>query len=115
MIRSFFLTLGAFATPFGVQAQERDNNEDRASDAPKRCVSPTVLVSPFNNSPGALEQSRIAATTVEAVRHGRGEAALRICKTSALAPEISEVEGVDEEPLTEEELRELDPEAAPRR
>lgn len=100
------LTLAAL--PFAALAQDRD---EAPRAAPERCVAAQVLVPPFNNSAGAMEQSRIAATTVEGIRHRRGEAAFRVCKTSAIAPEFSELEGGEEKPLTEEEMRELDPEA----
>lgn len=110
-----FVTAGLAlsALPCALSAQDYSaDNENR--DAPfERCVSATTLVPPFNNTPGALEQSRVAATTVETIRHCRGEAAYRVCKTSALAPEISEVQGIDEKPLPDEEMRELDPEGMP--
>ena len=103
--------LAVCALPFAALAQDAREYDREREAAPERCVSATVLVPPFNNSPGALEQSRVAATTVENIRHRRGEAAYRVCRTSAIAPEISEIEGVDEEVLTEEEMRELDPDA----
>ena len=106
--------LAVLALPVAVLAQDHSEHESERKAAPERCVAATVLVPPFNNTPGALEQSRVAATTVEGIRHRRGEAAYRVCKTSAVAPEISEVEGVNEKPLTEEEMRELDPETATR-
>ena len=100
------------ALPAAVLAQDDRADGDARSDAPQRCVAAQVLVPPFNNSAGAMEQSRIAATTVENIRHRRGEPAYRVCKTSAVAPEFSEIEGVNEEPLTEKEMRELDPDTA---
>lgn len=109
------LALGALcvALPISlVSAQDRPADEGDRDAKTERCVPATVLVPPFNDSPGALEQSRIAATTVENIRDRRGEAAFRVCRKSALAPELSEIEGVEEEPLTEEEIRELDPETA---
>ncbi|MBX7533529.1 hypothetical protein K3165_11400 [Qipengyuania sp. 1XM1-15A] len=109
------LALGALcvALPISlVSAQDRPADEGDRDAKTERCVPATVLVPPFNDSPGALEQSRIAATTVENIRDRRGEAAYRVCRKSALAPELSEIEGVEEEPLTEEEIRELDPETA---
>ena len=106
--------LALASLPLAAFAQDHDDHADPREAAQERCVAATVLVPPFNNTPGALEQSRIAATTVEEIRHRRGEAAYRVCRTSAVAPEISEIEGVDEEPLTEEEMRELDPETATR-
>lgn len=108
------VALAAIALPVAGLAQDHSELGSERNAAPERCVAATVLVPPFNNTPGALEQSRIAATTVEGIRHRRGEAAYRICKTSAVAPAISEVEGVDEKPLTEEEMRELDPETKTR-
>lgn len=93
--------------PAAATAQDRD-----ADEQPERCVAASVLVPPFNNTAGAMEQSRVAATTVEGIRHRRGEAAYRVCKTSAIAPEFSELEGVNEKPLTEEEMRELDPDTS---
>lgn len=104
--------LAVLALPAAVFAQDHREQERERDAAPERCVAATVLVPPFNNSPGALEQSRIAATTVEGIRNRRGEAAYRVCKTSAVSPEFSELEGVSEEPLAAEELRELDPDAA---
>ena len=74
----------------------------------ERCVSPTVLVPPFNNTSGALEQSRIAATTVEDIRQERGEDALRVCRTSATMPELAEIDGSREAPLTKEEYKVLE-------
>lgn len=112
----FKLALGAVFVAMPVSflsAQDRADDMREDDQRPERCVSATVLVPPFNNTPGALEQSRIAATTVEGIRERRGEAAYRVCKTSALTPELSEIEGVEEEPLTEEEMRELDPDAPP--
>jgi hypothetical protein len=110
-----FITAGLAlsALPCALSAQDYSaDNENR--DSPfERCVSATTLVPPFNNTPGALEQSRVAATTVESIRHRRGEAANRVCNTSALAPEISQVQGIDEKPLTDEEIRKLDPQGTP--
>lgn len=109
------LALGALCVALPISlasAQDRPADEGDRDTKTERCVPATVLVPPFNDSPGALEQSRIAATTVENIRDRRGEAAFRVCRKSALAPELSEIEGVEEEPLTEEEIRELDPETA---
>lgn len=106
------IAFAALCLPLAAQALDRSEDEGRLAGAKERCVAPTVLVPPFNNSPGALEQSRVAATTVESIRDEHGEPAYRVCKTSAIAPEISEIEGVNEEPLTDEEMRELDPEVA---
>lgn len=107
--------LALVTLPAAVLAQDHAEYKEAVQaemiNAGERCVSPVVLVPPFNNSPGALEQSRVAATTVESVRERRGEAYYKVCKSSALTPQISEIEGVDEEPLTEEEMREIDPEA----
>ena len=110
------LALGAMCVALPISlasAQDRPVDEGDRDAKVERCVPATALVPPFNNSPGALEQSRVAATTVENIRDRRGEAAYRVCGKSAVAPELSEIEGVEEEPLTEEELRELDPETAP--
>ncbi len=101
---SGFVGLIALAVSGVASAQD----EEQRDSGPQRCVSPTVLVPPFNTSPGALEQSRIAATTVEDIRQRRGEEAVRVCRKSALSPELSELEGVDEEPLTEEEYEVLE-------
>ena len=103
--------LAVLALPAGVLAQDHREHEAERESARERCVAATVLVPPFNNTPGALEQSRIAATKVEEIRHRRGEDAYRVCRTSAMAPEISEIEGVEEEVLTDEEMRTVDPEA----
>ena len=106
--------LAVLALPAAALAQDHSEHDGERKAAPERCVPATVLVPPFNNTPGALEQSRVAATRVENIRNRRGEAAYRVCKTSAVAPEISEIEGVNEKPLTEEEMREIDPETATR-
>ncbi len=106
-------SLALSALPCALSAQDYPADNENRDTAPERCVAATTLVPPFNNTPGALEQSRVAATTVESIRHRRGEAAYRVCKTSAVAPEISEAQGIDEKPVTDEEMRELDPEGAP--
>ena len=84
--------------------------EERAPEANsvERCVSPTVLVPPFNNTAGALEQSRIAAIAVEDIRQERGEDAVRVCRTSAVMPELAQIDGSQEAPLTKEEYEVLE-------
>jgi hypothetical protein len=110
-----FVTAGLAlsALPCALSAQDYSADNENRDTPPERCVSATTLVPPFNNTSGALEQSRVAATTVESIRYRRGEAAYRVCKTSAVAPEISDAQGIDEKPLTNEEMRELDPEGTP--
>ena len=110
-----FVTAGLAlsALPCALSAQDYSSDNENRDTTFERCVSATTLVPPFNNTPGALEQSHVAATTVESICHRRGEAAYRVCKTSALAAEISEAQGIDEKPLTDEEMRELDPEGMP--
>ena len=102
---SVFAACGALALSFTAHAQTEEEGTPVAS---QRCVSPTVLVPPFNNTPGALEQSRVAATTVEDIRQRRGLDAVRVCGKSALSPELSDLDGIDEEPLTEEEYQVLE-------
>lgn len=57
---------------------------------PRRCISPLAIAPPFNDTPEAKEQSRVAATAIA------GEA---VCKTSAVAPEISELQHGPEKPV----------------
>ena len=54
----------------------------------RRCVAPQSVVPPFNNTPEAMEQSRIAATIV---------AGDSVCKSSPLMPELSEIQHGAEE------------------
>ncbi len=61
----------------------------------KPCVPAQLLVPPFNNTPEAMDQARIAAAAVA------GEA---ICRTSAVAPAISELKHGAEEPIIPEDI-----------
>ena len=86
-----------FAYPSSAQESAVNSTETGAEvTASDRCVSPTQIVPPFNNSAEALEQSRIAATEVEAIRRVRGESRHTVCRTSAMIPELSDLEGMDE-------------------
>ena len=95
----------ALAAPFAAHAQDADQTADLPNETTTRCVSATVLVPPFNDTAEALEQSRIAASTVEEVREANGEDAVPVCRTSAVMPELAEIEGLDEEVVTEEDMR----------
>lgn len=73
--------------------------QDRADDGPVACVPAQAIVPPFNNTAAAMEQSRIAATAVMAESARRGDRDIPVCRTSAVAPQVSEVEGVNEVPV----------------
>ena len=64
--------------------------EEEARTEPRRCTPAQVVVPPFNNTPEAMEQSRVAAT----ILHGD-----QICKSSAVFPEKSLIEHGEEEPV----------------
>lgn len=49
----------------------------------RACIPGTAIVPPFNNTPEALDQSRVAARQI---------AGDSVCRTSAVAPELSELE-----------------------
>lgn len=102
-----FLAMAALVLPLAVQAQDGGMDAEAVADGvaqqKRACVSPTVLVPPFNSSPEALEQSRIAATRVEATRASAGLSSVDVCRTSAITPQISRIEGVEEEVIVVEE------------
>lgn len=62
--------------------------------ATRTCTPAQTVVPPFNNTPEAMEQSRVTATIL------RGD---KICKTSALFPEKSVIEHGEEQPVLPEE------------
>ena len=64
--------------------------EGEAPSAPRACTPAQVIVPPFNNTPEAMEQSRVAATVL------RGD---EICKASAVFPEKSLIEHGEEMPV----------------
>ena len=103
-IRRAFVVL-ALALPFAAHAQDVDDTDDLPAEATTRCVSATVLVPPFNNTAEALEQSRIAAITVEETREANGEEAVPVCRTSTVMPELAEIQGVHEDVVSEDEMR----------
>ena len=74
-------------------AQEPVEEGDQRA-APRVCTPAQLLVPPFNNTPEAMEQSRIAATLL------RGD---EICKTSPIFPEKSLIEHGEEQPVLPEE------------
>lgn len=64
--------------------------EQPAAGPPRRCLPAHAVVPPFNNSPEALDQARVAATMIA------GEA---VCQTSAVSPELSQLKHGAEEPV----------------
>lgn len=82
-----------------VTAQEEPVDEPEAAreapEAPRTCTPAQVLVPPFNNTPEAMEQSRVAATIL------RGD---EICRTSPLFPEKSVIEHGEERPVLPDEV-----------
>ena len=88
----FVSSLALSATPS--LAQDADAPVEEDSREVRKCVAPQVIVPTFNNTPEAMEQSRIAATIV---------AGDQVCKTSALNPELSELQHGPEEALVPDE------------
>ena len=84
--------LALSATP--ALAQDEEAQADAPREVPAKCVAPQTVVPPFNNTPEAMEQSRVAATIV---------AGDSVCKGSALTPELSEIQHGPEEPVVPEE------------
>ena len=75
-------------------AVEPDAPVEEDSREVRKCIAPQVIVPTFNNTPEAMEQSRIAATML---------AGDLVCKTSALNPELSELQHGPEEALLPDE------------
>lgn len=88
----FVSSLAVLATPS--LAQDADAPVEEDSREVRKCIAPQVIVPTFNNTPEALEQSRIAATIVE------GD---QVCKTSPLNPELSELQHGPEEAVVPDE------------
>ena len=84
--------LALLASPSFAQDAEATSEED--SREVRKCIAPQVIVPTFNNTPEAMEQSRIAATIV---------AGDQVCKTSALNPELSELQHGPEEAVVPDE------------
>lgn len=61
-----------------------------------------VIVPPFNNSPAAMDQSRVAATIVMRGKTGAGGKPVRVCQTSAVSPELSRLKHGNEVPVDPE-------------
>ncbi|MFN2100837.1 hypothetical protein [Altererythrobacter sp. MF3-039] len=76
------------------------------------CIAGQVIVPPFNNTPAAMDQSRIAATAVMRSNARSGSKSVRVCQTSAVSPEISELKHGNEVPVDPEYEPEDAPEAA---
>ena len=88
----FVSSLAVLATPS--LAQDADAPVEEDSREVRKCIAPQVIVPTFNNTPEAMEQSRIAATIV---------AGDQVCKTSALNPELSELQHGPEEAVVPDE------------
>ena len=88
------LSLIAIASAAPALAQDEEARADAPREAPAKCIAPQTVVPPFNNTPEAMEQSRVAATIV---------AGDSVCKGSALMPELSEIQHGPEEPVVPEE------------
>ena len=88
----FVSSLVVLATPSLAQEADTPVEEDRREV--RKCIAPQAIVSTFNNTPEAMEQSRIAATIV---------AGDQVCKTSALNPELSELQHGPEEAVVPDE------------
>ena len=58
----FVSSLAVLATPSLAQDADAPVEEDRREV--RKCIAPQVIVPTFNNTPEAMEQSRIAATIV---------------------------------------------------
>lgn len=96
-MRSSIFLLGLMATP--LLAADGPAAE---VEAPVACLPAHVVVPPFNNTAEAMEQSRIAATVVMDADARAGKKAVRVCRKSAVAPRVSEIEGVNEVPVDPE-------------
>ncbi|QPC99853.1 hypothetical protein [Qipengyuania soli] len=92
-----FSALAMLAVPAFAAQEPADQHAEATHDAhpaPRTCTPAQTVVPPFNNTPEAMEQSRVAATIL------RGD---EICKTSALFPEKSVIEHGEEQPVLPEE------------
>ena len=69
-------------------AQDQPASPEPDAPAARKCIAPQAIVSPFNNTPEAMEQSRVAATIV---------AGDSVCRSSPLMPELSEIQDGAEE------------------
>lgn len=70
-----------------------------SASEPVACVAGQVIVPPFNNSPAAMDQSRVAATIVMRGKAGAGGKPIRVCQTSAVSPELSRLKHRNEVPV----------------
>ena len=86
------LPLLASPTLAAGDAAEQEEAE-KLPPLPRVCTPAQAVVPPFNNTPEAMEQSRVAATVL------KGE---EICKTSPIFPEKSVIEHGEEEPVLPE-------------
>ena len=84
--------LALLASPSFAQDPDAAGEDDRREV--RKCIAPQAVVPTFNNTPEAMEQSRIAATIVA------GE---QVCRTSALIPELSELQHGPEEAVVPDE------------
>ena len=92
-MKLWFLALSATILATPLVAADRDTDE------PQACVPAHAIIPPFNNSPEAMDQSRIAATIVMDGQARRGGRRVPVCRTSAVAPQVSQIEGVNEVPV----------------
>lgn len=92
-----FSALAALAVPSVAANEPSDRTAETTHEtnpAPRTCTPAQTVVPPFNNTPEAMDQSRVAATAL------RGD---EICKTSALFPEKSLIEHGEEQPVLPED------------
>ncbi|MBS7670480.1 hypothetical protein [Croceicoccus gelatinilyticus] len=82
----------------------------RDREAPRDCVLPQQIAPSFNNTPAAMEQSRIAANTVRKAHRARGGAMAPICG-SEHDPRSLEVVEQEDLPVSEEPMAHDAPEA----
>lgn len=94
----FVSSLTLLAAP--ALAQDDDTPVESSEQAPRKCIAAQVIVPTFNNTPEAMEQSRIAATIV---------AGSEVCRTSTLIPELSELKHGPEEVLEPEDVESVEP------
>ena len=106
MFTSLFLALGLAAAGQAVSAEtppvEDDYVEPVDRDQPVACVAAQVIVPPFNNTPAAMDQSRVAATAVMRENARRGGKPVRVCQTSAVSPKLSRIKHGYEVPIDPE-------------
>lgn len=95
-----FLATSALAANGAADGHDRARDEDRHDErAPRRCLPAQAVVPPFNNTAGAMDQARVAATIVY------GDT---ICQTSAEFPEASAIEHGEEDPVRPDDVA-IDP------